>query len=53
MILLKKYFIIRAMPQLQCLSEFHLNMKAHQPDLVSLALAIKSQHQTAHPAAKP
>ena len=52
MILLKKYFIIRAMPQLQCPSEFHLNLKAHQPDLVSLVLAIISQHQTAHPAGK-
>ena len=40
------------MPQLQCASEFHLNLKAHQPDLVSLVLAIKSQHQTALPASK-
>ena len=49
-----KYFIIRAraMPQLQCASEFHLNLKAHQPNLVSLVLAIKSQHQTALPASK-
>ena len=42
--------------QLQCPSEFHLkfklNLKAHQPDLVSLVLAIISQHQTAHPASK-
>ena len=35
------------MPQIQCASEFHLNLKAHQPKLVSLVLAIKSQHQTA------
>ena len=51
---LNKYFIIRAkaMPQLQCASEFHLNLTAHQPDLVSVVLAIKSQHQTALPASK-
>ena len=40
------------MPQLQCASEFHLNLKAHQPDLISLVLAIKSQQQTALPAGK-
>ena len=40
------------MPQLQCPSQFHLNLKAHQPDLVSLVLVIVSQHQTAHPAGK-
>ena len=33
-------------------SEFHLNLKAHQPDLISLVLAIKSQHQTVLPASK-
>ena len=39
---LNKYFIIRtrAMPQFQCASKLHLNLKAHQPDLVSLILAI-------------
>ena len=41
-----------AMPQLQCASELHLNLEAHQPDLVSLVLAIKSQYQTALPASK-
>ena len=53
-VFLNKYFIIRAraMPQLQCASELHLNLKAHQPDLVSLVLAIKSQYQTALPASK-
>ena len=33
-------------------SEFHLNLKAHQPHLISLVLAIKSQCQTALPASK-
>ena len=40
------------MPQLQCASEFHLNLKAHQPDFISLVLAITIQHQTALPASK-
>ena len=33
-------------------SEFHLNLKAHQPHLISFVLAMKSQHQTALPASK-
>ena len=33
-------------------SEFHLNVKTHEPHLISLVLAIKSQHQTALPASK-
>ena len=33
-------------------SEFHLNLKAHQPHLISLVLAVKSQCQTALPAGK-
>ena len=40
------------MSQIQCASEFHLNLKAHQPDLMSLVLAIKSQHQATLPASK-
>ena len=62
MVFLNKYFIIktRATPQLfpssspapMLTSEFHLNLKAYQPHLISLVLAIKSQHQTALPASK-
>ena len=33
-------------------SEFHLNLKAHQPHLISVVFAIKPQHQTALPASK-
>ena len=33
-------------------SEFHLNLKAHQPDFISFVLAINSQHQTALTASK-
>ena len=44
--------IVQVIFQIFCPSEFHLNLTAHQPDLISLVLTIISQHQTSHPTSK-
>ena len=52
MVFFNKYFIISNAPAPMLTSEFHMNLKAHQPHLISLILAIKSQCQTALAASK-